>query len=80
MSLTFSLIDDDFGMMTAFALIEPHIIHIISLLLMLFHTKCSAPLASTPVWEREFSSSEDLIKEFCRECRIVRKGEGFMFG
>nr|KJB72493.1 hypothetical protein B456_011G181500 [Gossypium raimondii] len=34
----------------------------------------SAPLASTPVWERDFSSSEELITEFCRECRIVRKG------
>lgn len=35
---------------------------------------CSAPLASTPVWAREFNSSEELITEFCRECRIVRKG------
>ncbi|KAA3460427.1 P-loop containing nucleoside triphosphate hydrolases superfamily protein isoform 1 [Gossypium australe] len=34
----------------------------------------SAPLASTPVWARDFSSSEELITEFCRECRIVRKG------
>ncbi|MFQ6670026.1 hypothetical protein Gotur_035066 [Gossypium turneri] len=34
----------------------------------------SAPLASTPVWERDFSSSEELITKFCRECRIVRKG------
>ncbi|KAL6007822.1 hypothetical protein ACLOJK_033324 [Asimina triloba] len=34
----------------------------------------SAPLASTPVWAREFCSSEELITEFCRECRIVRKG------
>ncbi|KAH9332006.1 hypothetical protein KI387_004114, partial [Taxus chinensis] len=33
-----------------------------------------APLASTPVWAREFSSSEELVTEFCRECRIVRKG------
>lgn len=40
----------------------------------LLRTSTDAPLASTPVWEREFSSSEELIKEFCRECRIVRKG------
>ncbi|GAB4858807.1 hypothetical protein Ancab_010285 [Ancistrocladus abbreviatus] len=40
----------------------------------LLRTSTEAPLASTPVWEREFSSSEELITEFCRECRIVRKG------
>nr|KJB75769.1 hypothetical protein B456_012G056500 [Gossypium raimondii] len=34
----------------------------------------SAPLASTPVRERDFSSSEELITEFCQECMIVRKG------
>lgn len=34
----------------------------------------SAPLASTPVWARDFSSPEELVTEFCRECRIVRKG------
>ncbi|GAB4825875.1 hypothetical protein Ancab_008745 [Ancistrocladus abbreviatus] len=34
----------------------------------------SAPLAPTPVWEHEFSSSKELITEFCRECRIVHKG------
>ncbi|OVA08240.1 hypothetical protein BVC80_1101g48 [Macleaya cordata] len=34
----------------------------------------NAPLVSTPVWARDFSSSEELITEFCRECRIVRKG------
>ncbi|XP_024400920.1 uncharacterized protein [Physcomitrium patens] len=34
----------------------------------------SAPLASTPVWARDFASSEELITEFCRECRVVRKG------
>lgn len=34
----------------------------------------SAPLVSTPVWARDFSSPEELITEFCRECRIVRKG------
>ncbi|KAF7824874.1 2-phosphoglycerate kinase isoform B [Senna tora] len=41
-----------------------------------FTTKEShcAPLASTPVWSRDFSSSEELITEFCRECRVVRKG------
>ncbi|KAJ6714670.1 P-LOOP CONTAINING NUCLEOSIDE TRIPHOSPHATE HYDROLASES SUPERFAMILY PROTEIN [Salix viminalis] len=40
----------------------------------LLRTSTDAPLASTPVWAREFSSSEELITEFCRECRIVRKG------
>ncbi|GAB4825915.1 hypothetical protein Ancab_008782 [Ancistrocladus abbreviatus] len=40
----------------------------------LLRTSTDAPLAPTPVWEREFSSSEELITEFCRECRIVRKG------
>ncbi|GAB2265440.1 hypothetical protein Dimus_000495 [Dionaea muscipula] len=40
----------------------------------LLRTSTDAPLGSTPVWEREFSSSEELITEFCRECRIVRKG------
>ncbi|TYJ42232.1 hypothetical protein E1A91_A03G075100v1 [Gossypium mustelinum] len=40
----------------------------------LLRTATDAPLASTPVWERDFSSSEELITEFCRECRIVRKG------
>lgn len=39
---------------------------------LLFHL--SAPLTSSPVWARDFSSSEELITEFCRECRIVRKG------
>ncbi|KAG0570215.1 hypothetical protein M758_6G139700 [Ceratodon purpureus] len=34
----------------------------------------SAALASTPVWARDFSSPEELITEFCRECRVVRKG------
>ncbi|KVI07584.1 hypothetical protein Ccrd_014052, partial [Cynara cardunculus var. scolymus] len=34
----------------------------------------NAPLASTPFLARDFSSSEELITEFCRECRIVRKG------
>ncbi|CAI0404805.1 unnamed protein product [Linum tenue] len=34
----------------------------------------SAPLSSTPVWARDFSSPEEFITEFSRECRIVRKG------
>ncbi|KAL5718923.1 hypothetical protein ACHQM5_011775 [Ranunculus cassubicifolius] len=40
----------------------------------LLRTSTEAPLVSTPVWARDFSSSEELITEFCRECRIVRKG------
>ncbi|KDP24670.1 hypothetical protein JCGZ_26448 [Jatropha curcas] len=40
----------------------------------LLRTSTDAPLASTPVWARDFKSSEELITEFCRECRIVRKG------
>ncbi|XP_050251380.1 uncharacterized protein LOC126698297 isoform X1 [Quercus robur] len=40
----------------------------------LLRTATDAPLASTPVWARDFSSSEELITEFCRECRVVRKG------
>lgn len=40
----------------------------------LLRTSTDAPLASTPVWARDFSSSEELVTEFCRECRIVRKG------
>ncbi|XVE56400.1 hypothetical protein DITRI_Ditri04bG0005800 [Diplodiscus trichospermus] len=40
----------------------------------LLRTSTDAPLSSTPVWARDFSSSEELITEFCRECRIVRKG------
>lgn len=40
----------------------------------LLRTSTDAPLASTPVWAREFNSPEELITEFCRECRIVRKG------
>ncbi|EPS66377.1 hypothetical protein M569_08399, partial [Genlisea aurea] len=42
----------------------------------LLRTSTDAPLASSPVWAREFGSSEELITEFCRECRIVRKGLG----
>ncbi|XP_078148786.1 P-loop containing nucleoside triphosphate hydrolases superfamily protein isoform X2 [Carex rostrata] len=40
----------------------------------LIRTSTDAPLTSTPVWARDFNSPEELIKEFCRECRIVRKG------
>ncbi|KAA8539791.1 hypothetical protein F0562_026483 [Nyssa sinensis] len=40
----------------------------------LLRTSTDAPLTSSPVWARGFSSSEELITEFCRECRIVRKG------
>ncbi|KAL2920469.1 2-phosphoglycerate kinase [Bienertia sinuspersici] len=40
----------------------------------LLRTSTDAPLTSTPVWAREFDSSEEFITEFCRECRIVRKG------
>lgn len=40
-----------------------------------FYLTFSAPLASSPVWARDFRSSEELITEFCRECRVVRKGK-----
>eukprot|EP00249_Psilotum_nudum_P009924 c22235_g1_i2 orf=321-1817(+) len=40
----------------------------------LLRSSTDAPLTSTPIWEREFSSPEELVTEFCRECRIVRKG------
>ncbi|KAI4372679.1 hypothetical protein MLD38_010879 [Melastoma candidum] len=40
----------------------------------LLRTATEAPLSSTPVWARSFNSSEELISEFCRECRIVRQG------
>lgn len=40
----------------------------------LLRTSTDAPLASSPVWARHFSSPDELITEFCRECRIVRKG------
>ncbi|KAG6552523.1 hypothetical protein Mapa_005943 [Marchantia paleacea] len=39
----------------------------------LLRTATDAPLASTPIWAREFSSTDELVTEFCRECRIVRK-------
>ncbi|AQL10248.1 P-loop containing nucleoside triphosphate hydrolase superfamily protein [Zea mays] len=37
-------------------------------------TDMVAPLTSVPVWARDFNSPEELITEFCRECRVVRKG------
>ncbi|KAL4574898.1 hypothetical protein LXL04_021738 [Taraxacum kok-saghyz] len=40
----------------------------------LLRTSTDAPLTSSPIWARDFASSEELITEFCRECRIVRKG------
>ncbi|CAL1371619.1 unnamed protein product [Linum trigynum] len=40
----------------------------------LLRTSTDAPLSSTPVWARDFSSPEEFITEFSRECRIVRKG------
>ncbi|KAL3696986.1 hypothetical protein R1sor_011062 [Riccia sorocarpa] len=40
----------------------------------LLRTSTDAPLVSTPIWAREFSSTDELLTEFCRECRIVRKG------
>lgn len=40
----------------------------------LLRTATDAPLTASPVWARDFSSPEELITEFCRECRIVRKG------
>ncbi|KAK7258222.1 hypothetical protein RIF29_32768 [Crotalaria pallida] len=40
----------------------------------LLRTSTDAPLVSTPIWARDFGSSEELITEFCRECRVVRKG------
>lgn len=40
----------------------------------LLRTSTDAPLSSSPVWARNFSSSEELVTEFVRECRIVRKG------
>ncbi|KAL6893993.1 hypothetical protein ACP4OV_008091 [Aristida adscensionis] len=40
----------------------------------LLRTSTDAPLTSVPVWARDFNSAEELITEFCRECRVVRKG------
>nr|GME00654.1 2-phosphoglycerate kinase [Ipomoea batatas] len=40
----------------------------------LLRTSTDAPLASSDVWARNFGSPEELITEFCRECRVVRKG------
>ncbi|KAJ8747968.1 hypothetical protein K2173_014370 [Erythroxylum novogranatense] len=39
----------------------------------LLRTSTDAPLASIPVWERDFSSPEELVTEFCRECRVAMK-------
>ncbi|KAJ0259346.1 hypothetical protein HA466_0057160 [Hirschfeldia incana] len=51
----------------------PNVLHT-DMVYELLRTATDAPLTSTPVWTREFASSEELITEFCRECRIVRKG------
>ncbi|KAI4332684.1 hypothetical protein L6164_017572 [Bauhinia variegata] len=51
----------------------PNVLHT-DMVYELLRTSTDAPLQSTPVWARDFSSSEELITEFCRECRIVRKG------
>lgn len=40
----------------------------------LLRTSVDAPLSQTPVWARDFDSPQDLIAEFCRECRIVHRG------
>ncbi|KAH7288858.1 hypothetical protein KP509_31G047000 [Ceratopteris richardii] len=40
----------------------------------LIRTSTDAPLSSEPIWEREFKSHEELLTEFARECRILRKG------
>uniref|UniRef100_A0A0E0I0A6 2-phosphoglycerate kinase n=1 Tax=Oryza nivara TaxID=4536 RepID=A0A0E0I0A6_ORYNI len=40
----------------------------------LLRTSTDAPLTSVPVWAWDFDSPEELITEFCRECRVVRKG------
>ncbi|TVU48694.1 hypothetical protein EJB05_08339 [Eragrostis curvula] len=40
----------------------------------LLRTSTDAPLTSVPVWARDFNTPEELITEFCRECRVVRKG------
>ncbi|KAL5217492.1 hypothetical protein ABZP36_018176 [Zizania latifolia] len=40
----------------------------------LLRTSTDAPLTLVPVWARDFNSPEELIAEFCRECRVVRKG------
>ena len=52
----------------------PLVWQMMNVLFFYFWFNLSAPLTSTPVWTREFASSEELIAEFCRECRIVRKG------
>eukprot|EP00250_Pteridium_aquilinum_P035787 c9933_g1_i1 orf=188-1594(-) len=40
----------------------------------LIRTSTDSPLSMVPIWEREFASQEELVKEFARECRILRKG------
>nr|XP_010322010.1 uncharacterized protein LOC101248109 [Solanum lycopersicum] len=40
----------------------------------LLRTSTVAPLMSSPVWTRGFNSPEELMTEFCRECRIIWKG------
>ncbi|CAI9270487.1 unnamed protein product [Lactuca saligna] len=44
----------------------------------LLRTSTDAPLTSSPIWARDFISSEELITKFCKECRIVRKGNKAM--
>ncbi|KAJ3681857.1 hypothetical protein LUZ60_014430 [Juncus effusus] len=51
----------------------PNVLHT-DMVYELLRTSTDAPLTSTPVWARDFDSPEELIKEFSRECRIVRKG------
>ncbi|CAN6460836.1 unnamed protein product [Victoria cruziana] len=51
----------------------PNVLHT-DMVYELLRTSTDAPLASTPVWARDFKSQEELITEFCRECRVVRKG------
>lgn len=41
----------------------------------LLRTQEDGPLNKTPLWERDdLASPEELIREFQRECRLVRKG------
>ncbi|XP_031483967.1 uncharacterized protein LOC116253331 isoform X2 [Nymphaea colorata] len=51
----------------------PNVLHT-DMVYELLRTSTDAPLASTPVWARDFKSQEELVTEFCRECRVVRKG------
>ncbi|KAF3780631.1 2-phosphoglycerate kinase [Nymphaea thermarum] len=52
----------------------PNVLHT-DMVYELLRTSTDAPLASTPVWARDFKSQEELVTEFCRECRVVRKGD-----